>query len=345
VIASYLKKKESLRALFFVCIITFLSSCFELPETVELHSIYGNSMGTSYSIKIIATENQKASLESDIESYLSDFNQIMSTYIKDSDLSKLNDAPSNEWIELDPDLFEVIELAQQISTLSDGAFDITVAPLVDLWGFGPTQKPDQIPGYQDIKLMLNMIGFDQLELNSVTKSIIKHEQRRLDLSSIAKGFGVDKVAEMIEAEGITAYMVEIGGEFRLSGVKPNDKKWVIGIETPDSGAQGAHRLLELTDLALATSGDYRNYFESDGVRYSHTLNPNTGRPITHDLISVTVAAKSSAKADALATALNVMGFEAAKALAKELDIAVYLIRKTDDGFDEYASQGFELLLK
>ena len=318
----------------------FVSGCYVFPSEQKIQTLTGYTMGTSYSIKIVSDDATANTLHTEIDAFLTDFSQIMSTYIDDSELSLLNASSAQAWIELDPQLFDVIELSLRIASMSEGAYDPTIAPLVNLWGFGPTAKPEKIPSAADIQLLQKQVGFTALELDNNSKQIFKHAQRQIDLSSIAKGFGVDQVAELLEQAGIQRYLVEIGGEMRLRGHKLNDQPWTIAIETPDSSTRGVYQTFSVTDVGFATSGDYRNYFEMDGVRFSHTIDPATGFPIAHDLVSVTVIANTSAEADAWATAFNVMGFERAKQLADKMSMAVYLIRKTDDGFVEYVSDQF-----
>lgn len=315
-------------------------------STAPHFKLSGETMGTTYHITIVEKSDIDLSVEElqqAIDKQLALINQQMSTYIADSELSRLNRAPIAEPVVVSPNLFDVLMLSIEVAWLSNGAFDITVAPLVDLWGFGPgdIDLNPSLPEKGDINRLLENTGFSHLELNLGDLSITKHRDVHLDLSGIAKGFAVDKLAELLEYAGYSDFMVEVGGELRLEGLSPKGVPWKIAIEEPDSVQRSVHRAISLSDKAMATSGDYRNYFEKDGKRYSHTINPQTGYPIDHKLASVTVISDSAAYADALATALNVLGPDEGMKLAEQQDIAVYMIVKTDDGFSSMFSESFK----
>ena len=234
-----------------------------------------------------------------------------------------------------PEMLEIVAEAQRVARLSDGAFDITVGPLVDLWGFGPSGVTEA-PSEERLAELVAIIGYEQIAVDPVNGTLRKAiPECRIDLSAIAKGFAVDEVAAALEGEGFSTYMVEIGGEVRTRGRKASGDEWRIGIERPDAGGRAIHTAIALTDLALATSGDYRNFIVRDGVRISHTIDPRTGRPIAHDLASVSVIHSSCMTADALATALEVLGPEEGFALAQRQQIpALFLIRKREMVFEE-----------
>lgn len=324
--------------------LSLLTGCSS-TGSAEVQTLFGYTMGTSYSVKLVATEDQAKSIDGKVRSTLDQINDAMSTYLPRSELSRFNDAAVGEWVSVSPITYEVIDMALSIAETTGGAFDPTVGPLVDLWGFGPKPKADQRPGEEVIAEAREQVGWQAIELGDDGHQVRKSEPRELDLSGIAKGYAVDQVAEMIEAEGYTDYLVEVGGELRFSGTKPGDRAWRVAIETPDSGERSAYRILEVEQGAMATSGDYRNFFEQDGVRYSHTLDPVTGYPIAHDLASVSVLGQSSAEADAYATAFLVMGLDPALALANELDLSVYLLQKTEQGFLSYQSERFTRLFE
>ena len=323
-------------SLFCVCLL----ACERQPafETVVLS---GATMGTTYSIKIIVPNGERhlaEKLQVAIDSRLQAFNQSLSTYISDSEIVTLNQAPVGEWLPVSERFLAVLTLSQQISQLSGGAFDATVAPLVNLWGFGPDWKAHKAPAASDIEQALSSIGYQYIEIDSAQSRIKKLINVSLDFSAVAKGYGVDEIAELLWAEGFHHFMVEIGGELRLHGHNGEGKTWRIGVESPAAG--GKIRPIAVSEVGVATSGDYRNYFEQDGVRFSHTIDPTTGRPITHNLASVTVIAATAARADALATAFTVMGGDQAMALAEERGIAIYLIERVDEGFSTRASTAF-----
>ncbi len=328
--------------LFMLTIIT-LAGC---DAGVEHHTskLSGATMGTSYHIKVVGNEPLVAqdTLQKMIDERLLLINQQMSTYIDDSELSLLNRNNSREWVALSEPLFEVIAISDTISRLSDGAFDITIGPLIELWGFGVREQGSSVPSAAERRIAQSNIGFKSIKLDAETGSILREKPVRIDLSAVAKGYGVDVVAALLEEQGYVNYMVEIGGEIRVSGHNGTGNLWRIGIEKPTPGlAQTSRQAIAMTNVAMATSGDYRNYYEVDGVRYSHTIDPRTASPITHNLVSVTVLAQTSAEADALATAFNVMGVDAALPLANREGIAAFFIIKDGNEFRDIASLVFE----
>lgn len=317
-----------------------LSGC---SGSTEVHKLNGYSMGTSFTVSLVAKESEARALDTEVRSTIEDVNLAMSTYLPRSDVSRFNDSPVDGWIAVSPMTAEVVTIALEVAEASNGAFDPTVGPLVDLWGFGPRETTDQVPSESDIEAALAMVGWQAIEVDSTANKLRKSAPRELDLSAIAKGYAVDKVGDMLEARGLDNYLVEIGGEMRYAGTKPGNEPWHVAIETPDSEQRSVYKVLEVTEGAMATSGDYRNFFEQDGQRYSHTLDPTTGYPIRHDLVSATVLAERSVISDAYATAFMVMGAEDAMALANELDLAVYLIQRDGEGDTETLSERFESL--
>ncbi|TPE51295.1 FAD:protein FMN transferase [Maribrevibacterium harenarium] len=303
-------------------------------------SFSGPTMGTTYTVKFVSTKqhNSTSLLKQDVDEVLVHINRLMSTYDPNSELSRFNQLPSGGSMELSPELGEVIDQALLISEMSGGEYDVTVGPLVNLWGFGPGKKSDQVPTDEEIAAAKAQVGYHRLVLEQ--GKLTKKASIYVDLSSIAKGYGVDKVAESLERAGIDSYLVEVGGELRSKGHKPNGEAWLVGIESPAGGHNIAQRVISPGDAGIATSGDYRNYFEKNGVRYSHTINPTTGRPITHRLVSVTIIANNAMLADGLATALTVLGPEKGLELANENGIAAYMLVKEDLGFKEIYSEAF-----
>ena len=303
--------------------------------------INGLTMGTTYSIKIKTADTvvNQEKIRAGIEKILLEINQKMSTYIVDSELSVINFSNSLDSNLISDDLFKVISHANTISKTTNGAFDITVGPLVNLWGFGPNKSENKIPPNEEIELIKKNIGYKKIYLNKETTSIKKlHPDLYVDLSGIAKGFAVDKIALYLNSYNLENYLVEIGGELIAKGTNEDNEVWQIGIENPNNNLA---KIIGLKDIAMATSGDYRNYFEKNGVRYSHTINPNTGKPIKHKLASVTVLDKTAMNADALATAFMVLGPAKTIELANELKIGVYLIIKNDENFYEEYNEYFE----
>lgn len=305
----------------------------------------GSTMGTTYHVTVVArAQGEPLSLDREafkrgMDAELAQINQQMSTYIADSELMRFNRSPVGEWQSLSEPLAEVLKVSQTVSDLSNGAFDISVGPLVNLWGFGPDAEPEQVPSEEELQTLLERVGYRKLELDEQRARRLADIQ--LDLSAVAKGYGVDHIARWIESRGFDNYLVEIGGEVYLSGVSPRGDDWRIGVEQPTLLREGGRMALTLSNIAMATSGDYRNYYERDGKRYSHTIDPRTGRPIAHKLVSVTVLAETTAEADAWATALNVLGPKAGMAVAEREKLAVYMIVKADEGYEDRFSSAFE----
>lgn len=329
---------QLLAILFFVALV---SGCGD--QSIEVKSHQGLTMGTTYTVKWVAASNADLVEPKAINQVLLDINQAMSTYIDDSELSLINQLPVGGSVDLSPELLFILKKSQQISQRSSGAFDITVGPLVNLWGFGPDGRIIKSPSDDEIAAIQDRIGYSYLELNG--NSLTKTRDSYIDLSAIAKGHGVDAVAHLLERLGIESYLVEIGGELRAKGLKPNGSQWKIAIESPADGFDRAvQKIIAVKNIGIATSGDYRNYFEEDGVRFSHTINPTTGKPITHKLASVSVLMPTCAEADAYATALLVMGEEEAYDFAMEHGIAAFMIIKTSEGFAEQMTPGFKKYL-
>lgn len=317
-------------------LLILLSACTPPHATL----ITGSTMGTTYSIKIVDKVDE-ISLKTHIDNELEKVNQLMSTYISDSELSKFNQFPIDKDFALSKDNLVVMRMAKKINDHSEGQFDVTIGPLVNLWGFGPDFKRQGIPTQKAIDLARSRVGMEFLVLSNDTGR--KKADIYIDLSAIAKGYGVDQLARLLDTKGVQNYLVEIGGELRGKGVNEKGHAWRIAIEKPDVTQRSVFKAIDLRNQAMATSGDYRNYFEVDGQRYSHTISPLTGRPITHNVASVTVVAESTAMADGYATAINVMGAEKGLAMAKRQNLAVLVILKTENGFEERYSESFKAL--
>lgn len=316
-----------------------LAACGERYSPLQLS---GQSMGTSWHVTVVpgpATPTP-AALQQGIEAELEAVNRSMSTYREDSEISRFNATGIDQWFELSPELYTVLSAAMAIGWQSDGAYDVTVGPLVDLWGFGPPGPVAAAPSDDAVTAVLERVGQDQLRLDGEGRRLLKRVPVSLDLSSIAKGYGVDRVAQWLGSQGVERYLVEVGGEMRLAGLSARGDPWRIAIERPESGDRAVEQAIRLTDVGVATSGDYRNFFEVEGKRYSHSIDPRRGYPVAHDLVSVTVVHPSSMMADGWATALVVLGYEKAMAVAQEQGLAVYFIRRQDDAFVESHTPAF-----
>lgn len=327
-----------------------LISCTSVKEDRNLLLIHGSTMGTVYSVKIVQTDLTRAGQDSltisqGIDSLLITINQHMSTYIDSSEISQFNHYDKTNWFKISGNLMEVIIASQKISELSDGAFDITVGPLVNLWGFGPEHQQSRIPSDKDIESRKATVGYKNLFIQENPPAIRKGSSALYcDLSAIAKGYGVDRVVQYLEKRMLKNFMVDIGGEIKTRGLNQHGKIWKIGVSTPDN-SDGIQKVIPLSNLAVATSGDYRNYFEIEGKRYSHTIDPRTGRPIEHTLASVTVIHESCMLADGYATAIDVLGPDLGLEFAEQLELPVFLIVRENDRFSEKMTDGFDKILK
>jgi thiamine biosynthesis lipoprotein len=313
------------------------------PPPAELH-MSGRTMGTTYNVKYRPTPNTPTvkDLQIEVDALLAEINHTMSTYDPESELSRFNRLRTTDWVPASASLRAVLKAALEIGAQSEGAFDITVGPLVNLWGFGPEVHPDRVPPERDIAAARARSGLDKITLSDTQSAIRKRRPDVfLDLSGIAKGYGVDRVAELMTAHGIDHYMVEIGGEIRVRGLKERETPWRIAIEKPLSGERSVHTMLALSDIALATSGNYRNFFEIAGRRYSHTIDPTTGWPIDNHLVSVTVLADTSMRADAWATAFQVLGPERGMAIAERINLPVLFVIERDGQFEERVCCAFQ----
>lgn len=296
--------------------------------------ITGATMGTTYSVRIVDPPADIAidEITRRIQLALEDVNRRMSTWRDDSEVSLFNAAPPGEWFPVSEDTAALVAMAQAVSRMSGGAFDITVGPVVDIWGFGPAPVRVTPPADDEIRAALERVGYPALESREEPPALRKTgPDLAVDLSGIAKGHAVDRVAAVLGQAAVVNYLIEVGGELRVAGHNRRGERWTVAVEDPLAAGRQVHRVLNVTNTAVATSGDYRNFFEYEGERYSHTIDPRTGRPVSHDLVSVTVLDESAALADALATALLVLGPEAGGELAERTDVAAYFVVRSGDG--------------
>lgn len=315
----------------------------------SLLELSGLTMGTNYSI--VAIDHSKsidqAELQSAVDQALGQVNVQMSNWDASSEISRFNAAAAGESLSVSGELHHVMQTAQDVHVASDGAFDVTVGALIDLWGFGAGQTRSDMPSDAEIAQAMACCGQAQsveLEAGGLKKL---NSGAEVYLSSIGKGFGVDQVAAVLKGYGITDYMVEIGGDLYTAGRNPEGQPWQIGIETPQAFDRGVTQVVGLSDMGMATSGDYRNFFDYDGTRYSHIIDATTGRPVTHDTASVTVLTDNAMLADAWATAMLVMGRERGLEIANDRDMAVLFIDRAaangETGFKSTASDRFAAL--
>ncbi|WGE91520.1 FAD:protein FMN transferase [Actinobacillus genomosp. 1] len=337
--------------LIFAMSVLFLTACNKAPEQITLQ---GKTMGTTYTVKYI--DDRKLShlpkseeVQRQLDGLLKTVNHEMSTYQDDSQISRFNQLRDVEQaVEISPDFAKVVAEAIRLNKVTEGALDITVGPLVNLWGFGPDKRLNKVPSAEQIAERANAVGIEKLKLTVGEKpSLIKSVPNLyVDLSSIAKGFGVDKLAEYLESLGLANYLVEIGGELRGKGKNLQGVDWRIAIEQPTlAQGQAAQITVPLHNLGMATSGNYRNYFEDEqGNRLSHIINPKELRPVSHKLASITVFAPTTMTADGLSTGLFVLGPEKALEVAEREKLAVFLIIKNGETFETKMSSEFEKLI-
>lgn len=303
-----------------------LAACKAGASVIETS---GMTMGTTFNVVAVdpAKSVGKAELDAAIQASLAEVNRQMSNWDPASEISRFNARRSTGATPVSAELAQVIAAAGQVHAASDGRFDITVGPLIDAWGFGAADARGTAPDEARIAAALEICGQDRtlrLENGQLRKSAPGVE---IYLSAIGKGYGVDRVARAVESLGIREYMVEIGGDLYTSGRNPEGRPWQIGVETPDAGGRSVLKVVETSGLGMATSGDYRNYFEQDGVRYSHLIDPQSGRPITHATTSATVLTENAMLADAWATAMLVLGRERGLEIAERLDLAALFVER------------------
>jgi len=313
---------------FSLVLLAFVLSC---SSEVDLTTLEGRTMGTTYRV-LVRSESagfDAAKLHKMIDQELIYINKLMSTYDVNSEISRFNRSAQITPFKLSSETTEVLAFSLQLARQTQGAFDPTVSPLVNLWGFGPVRSDAKIPPADAISRVRAEIGFDALALDATDNTLRSQLPRQLDLSAVAKGYAVDRLAAILIDAGLSHFLVEVGGELVAKGTKFEDVPWRVAIESPDPVNRGIFKALSLRDKAVATSGDYRNFFESNGQRYSHTLDPRTGSPVDHTTVSVTVLADTAMVADGWATALNVLGLDEGLKLANERGLAALFISRTD----------------
>lgn len=331
------------------CVITFsiyFSCSQDNKHNIE---IKGNTMGTYYQISLIDVPKTitKDKLELDIRNTLSKANNILSNWDKSSEISKLNNNKTIKPIKISNELLEVIDEANYINVKSNGYFDVTLDPLIELWGFGYTKnniikKVPEKNQISDTLALVNQRAFVKINIpkNELMK---KNKHIKLNLSAIGKGYGIDLIGKKLEDLNITNYIIDIGGDIFARGQNKKKQKWVIGIENPKLDEKLIKEIVNVSNKGVATSGEYKNYFSKDGKKYSHIINPKTGLPITHSTKSVTVIAKNAMSADGWATALIAMGSEMGLKIAEKEKIAVLFIDKINGKFVKIKSTEFNNL--
>jgi len=301
------------------------TACSRAPEEI---AISGPTMGTTYSVKVADPPSgvDAAAVRSATDEILDRIDRGMSGYRVDSEIARFNTSTSTEWFDVSSDLATVVDAALKVSQQSEGTFDITVGPLVAAWGFGKSGEPIDLPDETRLAEIRTHVGYEKLQARLDPPALRKDDPAlRVDLNGIAPGYAVDLLAEKLHSLTIKNFMIDIGGEVRAEGRNAHAQLWRIAVERPVDAEPEPYAIVQLDNASVTTSGEYRHYFDRDGRRYSHTIDPRTGRPVSHSLASVVVVGSNSMYADAWATALNVLGTQEGHALATKLDMPVMFI--------------------
>ncbi len=308
-----------------------------------LESFGGPTMGSTYSVKYVRGDGvaDAQALQAGVEAILAEVDQQMSTYRDDSLIEQFNRAPAGTCQAMPADVLELVRLGEGLSLQSDGAFDLTIEPLLNLWGFGPQSRGEQVPSAEAIAEARQRVGHRHLRIDG--EQLCKDAKVQVDFNSVAAGHAVDRIAAWLEQQGVASYLVEATGELKARGRKPDGTPWRIAIEAPRDDQRVAQKVLALDGYGVSTSGDYRNYFEENGRRYSHTLDPRSGAPITHRLAAVTVLHPKALLADGLSTLLMVLGPEEGVRWAERQGIAAFFVTREDEGYVTHATKAFDAL--
>lgn len=315
------------------------------PAPVAMAGIAFHSIPWTVKVSALPEGKTAAALRAELQAVLDQANGVLSTYQPDTELMRFNAAPVGRWVAVSPMLLRAVQASVAVSARSDGAYDITVGPLVDLWGFGPRAVPERIPDAAAIATARARVGWRRIGIDADKRALRRQADIQLDLSSVGEGVAVDALVAHLHAAGIRDFLVSIAGCTRVSGHKPDGSRWVVAIEEPD-GSGRPRQLLALREQAVSTSGSYRNYHEIGGRRFSHTVDPVTGAPITHHGVSVSVVDVDgdTTRADAWATALNVLGPEKGMALARRDNIPAYFMEHADGGLRVYFTPAMQAWL-
>jgi thiamine biosynthesis lipoprotein len=304
-------------------------------------------MGGTYSVKIVTPKDELETpglqgVDRALRSSLDRIEGLMSTWDRDSELSRFNRSTSLDPFPIAPETFEVFKWSLEVGSVTGGALDVTVAPLVDAWGFGPSGSRKTLPANEEIDRLREAVGSGRIVLDPKAVTVRKTRAGvHCDLSSIVPGYAADRLSRELTDRGFTDFLVDVGGEVLARGRNQAGAPWQVAIERPQLNGEAIQRLVPISNLAITTAGDYRQYRAVDGQRVAHILDPRTGRPLTHRLASVTVIDELAVRADAFDTALMVLGTGEGLALATKLNLAALFIERTGEGFSERATPRFE----
>ncbi len=343
-----LVRKQVIKALTVLAVGAFFYLLFPFAARApQIHTLHGSTMGTTWSVQVVATERQIAQKAAVVGPLLEHLDRsVFSTWSEDSELTRLNHSEPNVAQKVSPEILEVLLLAQAIHQKSRNTFDVSIGPLVNLWGFGPEQASG-IPDAAAIAVAKAQLGLGGLVLDAAASTVTFTRPLTLDLSSIAEGYAADAVATLLLEQGYTSFLVEVGGELRLQGLRPDGKGWALAVERPHEGAREVYAGIDSRGetLAVSTSGDYRNVRDVEGKRFSHIIDPRSGMPVTHGLASVTVIGDTAAAADAWSTALMVLGPEEGQEVAVSEGLAAYFIMRAPAGFEHAYTGAFARYLQ
>jgi FAD:protein FMN transferase len=332
-----------------------LTGCAVTPQPMVLR---GEGLGSTWSVKLAVPPVDPSAVRRGIQARVDEVARNLSRWDPASRISEINAASADEWQAVTPVLFEPLSYSLWLAADTGGAYDPTVAPLVDVWGFGTAGRRYEPPAADAIDAARARVGFSRIELDAASRRVRRPQNMQLDLSSMTHGFAADRVAEYLNSAGVRSYLVDVGSEIRARGESPEGGGWRVAVERPpaentsnerqnDSGstsASGSQKVVSLRDSGVATSGNYRYYFDYNGRRYSHRIDPRTGEPVTHDLASVTVIDPLCLHADALATALTVLGPDEGMQYATDRNIAALFILRAGDQFVEKMTPRFATYL-
>ena len=329
-----------------LALIGLLTACEDARDPVR---VSGPAQGTTYSVTVMnpPSEMNRSALEGAMTQVIERIDAQMSTWRDDSEVARFNAAPAGEWVPVSPELAGLTREALGIGRDTNGAFDVTLGPILQVWGFGAeAEQPTRLPTTDELAAARERTGIGMIEVRDQPPALRKKAaQVTLDLAGLAQGYTVDQLSQRLNDMGARRYLVELGGELYARGNKQGSTPWRIGVEKPEAGTREIERVVGLANAGMTTSGDYRDFFEIDGRRFSHTIDPRTGRPVAHDLRSVTVVADDAMTADAMATALLVMGADAGRRYADAHDIAALFVSGTAQAYTESHSKAFEPYLK
>ena len=315
----------------------------------HLSEFRGLTMGGTFSVKIVTPKDELETpglhdVDRALRSTLDRIEGLMSTWDRDSELSRFNRSTSLEPFVLSPETFHVFKWSVEVGALTGGALDVTIGPLVDAWGFGPAGPRNGAPTNAEVARLREAVGLDRIELNPAALTVRKtRPDVGCDLSSIVPGYAADRLGTELEDRGFTDFLIDVGGEVKARGRNETGAPWQVAIERPVPHSDAIQRLVPISNLAITSAGDYRKYREVDGQRVAHILDPRTGRPLTHRLASVTVIDELAVRADAFDTALMVLGTDEGLALATKMNLAALFIERTGDGFSERATPRFDAI--